>query len=477
MSEHQIKPVNETSNDNNSNQNSSEDLTEKDRPELEEWETQLNQHKSLADDAFRLQNFPSAIVHYTTALALDPEHHILLSNRSAAYLSNGEKSRALADARKCTKVKPDWAKGHSRLAAAMMSLGRFSEAQKTYCYILSKLDSNNFAATDGLDKCRKREKKQKEIEREMIKLACEEPTQFEEKEDDTNDSSIEESQSVDAQTLDSKILPDPKNEDLLDDFFDEVEKEQVKKKAQISLNTAETESKAKENPQKNDGSQERQKTCENRIKIQLSDLGTTTKQISRILCLNHKWYNLNPFRVLDISHRAPFELISRRYKALSLLVHPDKIISSESEKNQAKEAFEYVTKSMNALKDEDKARHVRDLVEQGFKQGKKDYGVFVASLPEDAAQCDDTQHSLIKFQEKATMKIFAEIERKRQDVERRKRTQEQRERSQEDAEVEKLRNERDFEKKWRKENRVKKRVGNWRNFQDGDSGKVKNRKT
>jgi hypothetical protein len=28
---------------------------------------------------------------------------------------------------------------------------------------------------------------------------------------------------------------------------------------------------------------------------------------------------------------------------------------------------------MNSLKDEDKAKHFRDLIEQGMKQGKRDY--------------------------------------------------------------------------------------------------------
>ena len=67
-------------------------------------------------------------------------------------------------------------------------------------------------------------------------------------------------------------------------------------------------------------------------------------------------------------------------------------------------------------------------------------------------------------QEKAVMKLFAEIETKRRDVERRKRNQEKRERDLEDAEIEKLKAERDFDQNWKKGERLDKRIGNWRDF-------------
>ena len=50
-------------------------------------------------------------------------------------------------------------------------------------------------------------------------------------------------------------------------------------------------------------------------------------------------------------------------------------------------------------------------------------------------------------------------------MERRKRKYEQRERAQEDEEVEREKNIRDHDKKWRETGRVEKRVGNWRDFQ------------
>jgi len=226
-------------------------------------------------------------------------------------------------------------------------------------------------------------------------------------------------------------------DDLLNDFFDDVEEvEPVKKPSE--------EEKVDETP------------AENKIQIQISDLGDTSTQIERLLRPNHEWYNLNPFVVLDISHQAPLDLLSRRYKALSLLLHPDKVRNSSNNDatmiEKAEEAFEFIRKAMNSLKDEDKAKHYRDLVEEGMKQGKRDY------------DANPSNTTLISCQEKATTKIFAEIERKRRDVDRRKRNQEKREREQEDAEVDKMKKERSFDKNWKEGNRVEKRIGNWRDF-------------
>ncbi len=406
----------------------------------EEWEQQRDSHKAKGDDAFRSKNFSNAISEYTNAITFDPEMHILYSNRSAAYLANSEKSRALADAKKCVELKPDFVKGHSRLAAAMLSLGRWNEAKGVYRHILNDLDKGNAVAKRGLEDCRARELKAKELEREILHRA-------------QKSQKTEEEQKSNAENNDTKDKNEGQNDDededdLLNDFFDEVE-EAIEEKKQIRSGQSEKQETKEEESGK-----------ENKIQIQLTDLGDTKTQIQRILCSNHEWYNLNPFRVLDISPEAPMELLSRRYKALSLLLHPDKVRSTNSDSEvveKAELAFEYVRKANNTLKDESKAQHTVDLIEQGLKQGKRDY---------ETAQKENSTNgkNLERFQEIATMKIFAEIERKRRDVERRKRKFEEREREQEDAEVNKSKKERDFEKNWKQDDRVNKRINNWRDF-------------
>ena len=424
----------------------------------EEWEQKRDEHKSLADNAFRSKNYPLAIQEYTNAITFDPEYHILYSNRSAAYLSNGEKSKSLADAKKCVALQPDFVKGHSRLASAMISLGRWNEARGVYRHILKDLDEDNAVAKKGLEDCRERELKAKEMEREMLKRVqlqkeeeekkkkqqedAEKEQQSKKKESDQADNKDDAGAAVDDDDGDGE-------DDLLNDFFDEVEDDA---KAKKKPKQEEEDEKQKENEEKK----------ENKIQIQLSDLGDTKTQIDRILCSNHEWYNLNPFRVLDISHEAELDLLSRRYKALSLLLHPDKVRVSNNNNSdelveKAETAFEYIRKAINTLKDEDKRKHNVDLIEQGMKQGKRDYEI---------AQNTNSLggKTLEKYQEIATMKIFAEIERTRRDVERRKRKFEEREREQEDAEEAKIKHERDFEKTWKQEGRVEKRINNWRDF-------------
>ncbi len=405
---------------------------------LEEWEEQRNHHKALGDTAFRTSNFPTAIQEYTNAITFDPEFHILYSNRSAAHLANGEKSKSLVDARKCVELKPDFVKGHTRLATSLGSLGRWNEARAVYKHILSELDADNVIAKKGIEECRECEIKAKELKMEMMRKAEEAKIAKEKEEKDAE----EKKQESNVEDTDAKKEDDgDDDDDLLNDFFDEVEETVTKKTAPPPTE-----------PEKDE--------TENKIQIQLNDLVDTKTQVERIMRPNHEWYNLNPFKVLDISHLASTELIGRRYRAISLLLHPDKVrntsANDETLVERAEEAFEYVRRAMNSLKDETKAKHFVDLVEEGMKQGKRDYNTSSnANKGESLEQCQD----------KATMKIFAEIERKRRDVERRKRKQEQRERSQEDEELDKVKKERDFEKNWKEGTRVEKRIGNWRDFQ------------
>ena len=60
---------------------------------------------------------------FTQAIELEPENHILYSNRSAVYNAQNEYQKALEDAEKAIGIKPDWSKGHLRKGAAYRGLG------------------------------------------------------------------------------------------------------------------------------------------------------------------------------------------------------------------------------------------------------------------------------------------------------------------------------------------------------------------
>lgn len=69
--------------------------------------------------AFKEQNYPEAVKHYTEALArgppkVNPEAHKLFSNRAACYTKLGAWDAGLKDADDCITIKPDFAKGYVR---------------------------------------------------------------------------------------------------------------------------------------------------------------------------------------------------------------------------------------------------------------------------------------------------------------------------------------------------------------------------
>ncbi|CAI6081430.1 unnamed protein product [Clonostachys chloroleuca] len=105
--------------------------------------------KALGNKAIAEKNFDEAIDKFTQAIALQPENHILYSNRSAAYASKKEWDNALRDAEKTTEIKPDWAKGYGRKGAALHGKGDLVAAHDAYEAGL-KQDPNNAQLKSGL---------------------------------------------------------------------------------------------------------------------------------------------------------------------------------------------------------------------------------------------------------------------------------------------------------------------------------------
>jgi Ca2+-binding EF-hand superfamily protein len=73
-----------------------------------------------------------AVKYYTRAIAQDRKDFICYANRSAAYLKIGQADKALEDGDRCVRIKPKYAKGHARKAAALHALKKFSEEVQAY---------------------------------------------------------------------------------------------------------------------------------------------------------------------------------------------------------------------------------------------------------------------------------------------------------------------------------------------------------
>eukprot|EP00301_Raphidiophrys_heterophryoidea_P022808 c6874_g1_i1.p1 GENE.c6874_g1_i1~~c6874_g1_i1.p1 ORF type:complete len:149 (-),score=26.48 c6874_g1_i1:67-483(-) len=77
-----------------------------------------------------------AISCYTQAIYMDPNNHVLYSNRSAVYAKIGRNKQALEDANTAVGLSPTWMKGHARKAAAHAALGELQAASDAYAEAL-----------------------------------------------------------------------------------------------------------------------------------------------------------------------------------------------------------------------------------------------------------------------------------------------------------------------------------------------------
>lgn len=88
--------------------------------------------KNKGNDAFRNGEFDKAVEWFTKAIEVNPNDHVLYSNRSGAYCSLNKFDEALDDANKCIQINPQFIKGYSRKGLAQEGLGFIEEAMQTY---------------------------------------------------------------------------------------------------------------------------------------------------------------------------------------------------------------------------------------------------------------------------------------------------------------------------------------------------------
>ncbi|KAJ0398800.1 hypothetical protein P43SY_007413 [Pythium insidiosum] len=105
--------------------------------------------KERGNAAFAAGDHATAIKEFTSAIAYEPTNVIYYSNRSAAYLSAGQATPALQDAKKCIEIDEKFAKGYARLGAAHFYVKNYAKAVSAYTQGLT-LDKGNKQLQAGL---------------------------------------------------------------------------------------------------------------------------------------------------------------------------------------------------------------------------------------------------------------------------------------------------------------------------------------
>lgn len=87
---------------------------------------------------------------------------------------------------------------------------------------------------------------------------------------------------------------------------------------------------------------------------------TSKHQIDRLLRPGSTYFNLNPFEVLQLEHKTPIEEIKKKYKRLSILVHPDK---NQDDVERAQTAFELINRAWKVLENDVTRKRCLDVYE------------------------------------------------------------------------------------------------------------------
>ncbi|KAF9606001.1 hypothetical protein IFM89_021327 [Coptis chinensis] len=102
----------------------------------------FNEAKSQGETAFGKKEYLLATKWYSMATTLDPSDATVYSNRSLCYALLKEGEAALADAKACINLKPEWPKGYYRAGAAWNVLKEFDQAAAAFSKAL-ELDRGN----------------------------------------------------------------------------------------------------------------------------------------------------------------------------------------------------------------------------------------------------------------------------------------------------------------------------------------------
>jgi len=117
-------------------------------------EEKYKEAAAKAKQSFASGDYSSAVIHFSDAINLKPNYHLLYANRSACHIALKQYEYAFADAKRCIELKPDFARGYYRKAIAEESMERYNDAVISYEQAL-KLDPENAQYQETLESAKK----------------------------------------------------------------------------------------------------------------------------------------------------------------------------------------------------------------------------------------------------------------------------------------------------------------------------------
>ncbi|XP_069612750.1 dnaJ homolog subfamily C member 8 [Ranitomeya imitator] len=200
---------------------------------------------------------------------------------------------------------------------------------------------------------------------------------------------------------------------------------------------------------------------------------TSKQQIERLTRPGSSYFNLNPFEVLQIDPEVTDDEIKKRFRQLSILVHPDK---NQDDPERAQKAFEAVDKAYKRLLDAEQKKRALDVIQAGHEYIEHIVKEKKKQLKKEGKTIDVEEDDPEIFKQavyKQTMKLFAELEIKRKEREAKEMHERKRQREEEIETQEKAKREREWQKNF--EESRDGRVDSWRNFQQHKKGKKENK--
>ncbi|XP_062856493.1 dnaJ homolog subfamily C member 8 [Trichomycterus rosablanca] len=198
---------------------------------------------------------------------------------------------------------------------------------------------------------------------------------------------------------------------------------------------------------------------------------TSKQQIDRLLRPGSSYFNLNPFEVLQIDPEATDEELKKRFRQLSILVHPDK---NQDDPDRAQQAFEAVDKAYKLLLEPEQKKRAIDVVHAGKEYIEHDMNQKRKQLKKDGKSTvieEDDPEVFRQAVYKQTMKLFAELEIKRKERETKDMHERKRQREEEIETQERAKREKEWQKNF--EESRDGRVDSWRSFQAKGKSKTK----